>query len=665
MERAAFDKAVERIEQRYQGRTRELARSARRWLWLGYASITGSAVVIGSIGVALIWFGTSLSSVGVLMIIAGSLAVAYGMGQLAQLILVHNTLPTEISLDLEKAAPLATAIEQLRQTLDAEPLARVCIDHQFNAYVVQNRPLGILNGLATPGSRLANWFPSVNVLVIGLPLMMILTEQEFRALLAHELGHISGRHGRKRGHVYHLRQQWQQFFLSLQTSTSATLRRLLWWMHGTFVSWYWPRLDARTFVLSRYQEYEADQCSVACTDVSTTAALLWKVHVLGRYYDDECHERLWQSLATSSLPPNNYLERILASIASPNQDAAAQAIGTSLRRLTDNSDTHPCLNDRVKVLVNHDDNSTLPPDLNRFLFPSLPEVSAAQSLLGEHLQIMSDAVDEQWYQHAVAHWKSGHRRLMAVASIADHQDTDSSDMEISVDEIPATWEKALELLDVRGYKAAEPLVRAVLAAEPDHAGALCAMGGIAIAKGDDRAEDLLSFVIDKKDRIWTPRAAEVLMAHYANVGEKEKLVQLRCDMDQYDKLRQQADAERAIVSTRDVLAEHGLGPEHIAALTETLQQNESCVEGFLVRKEVEHLPEEPMFVLCVESDSDLDSAERSRRNERMVTWLMLRLQLPGRTLIVTPTGHHAAAGKRVASMDRSRIFSKQEDENTE
>jgi len=91
MERAAFNSAIERIEKRYHGRTKDLARSARRWLWLGYAAITGTAVIIGAIGVALIWFGTSLNAAGVLMIIAGSLAVAYGLGQLAQLVLVHNS----------------------------------------------------------------------------------------------------------------------------------------------------------------------------------------------------------------------------------------------------------------------------------------------------------------------------------------------------------------------------------------------------------------------------------------------------------------------------------------------------------------------------------------------------------------------------------------------
>jgi len=591
------------------------------------------------------------------MIIAGSLAVAYGLGQLAQLVLVHNTLPTEIPLDLAKAPALASTIEQLRQELDAEPLARVCIDYQFNAFVVQNRPLGILNGLATPGSRLANWFPSVNVLVIGLPLMMTLTEQEFRALLAHEMGHISGLHGRKRGHVFHLRQQWQQFFFSLQTSTGGTLRRLLWWMHGTFVKWYWPRLDSRTFVLSRHQEYEADQCSVTCTDAPTTAALLWNVHVLGRYHLDECQEELWRPLATSPLPPCNYLQQTLECVGAADQDAAARAVRSALRRLTDNNDTHPCLSDRIAALS--DSTSAQSLDLNQFRFPSLPEVSAAQALLGEHLQIAADAVDELWYQDVVAAWKTRHRRLKAVASIANDHPTDSDDLEIGVDEVPATWEKALELLEVQGYKAAEPLVQAVLFAEPDHAGALCAMGGIAISKGDDRAEDLLSFVIEKNDRIWTPKAAELLMGHYADIGEKEKLSQLRSKLDQYDKLRQQADTERAKVSTRDVLVPHSLGTEHIAVLAETLNENESCFEGFLVQKEVEHLPEEPMFVLCVSSAPDLATQERSRLNERMVTSLMLRLRLPGRTLIVTPTGHHAAAAKRVASMPHSNVFSRQ------
>ncbi len=653
MERANFDSAVQRIEQRYRGRTRELASATRRWLLMGYGVITGTALVIGAIGVTLIWFGASLGTTGILMIVAGSLAVAWGIGQVAQLILVHNALPTELPLDLDRAQPLFQMLQQLRKKLEAEPLARVCIDHQFNASVVQSRPLGILNGLATPGSFLAKWFPPVNVLVIGLPLIMTLTECEFRALLAHELGHISGRHGRKRGHIFHLRQQWHQFFESLHHSSSATLRTLLFWLHGMLVKWYWPRLNSYMFVLSRHQEYEADQCSVMLTDTSTTTKLLWKVHVLGRYQEGIGNEKLWESLDISPLPPRDYCQQIANSIATPDQDGAEHAMRTSLCRLTDNSDTHPSLSDRVRAI-----SAQAGTDLTRFQFPVMPEASAAECLLGAQLERLTQQVNDLWYRKTVTTWKESHRRLKAVATVANRQQSDTEIIEISAADVPTTWERALEILEVQGYKAAEPLVKSVLCAAPDHTGALCAMGGSAIAGGDDRAEDLLTFVIEKNDRMWTPRAAELLIAHYADVGEKEKLATLRRRMDQYDKLRQQADAERCTVSARDTLDSHGLGNQQLAAVVETLRRNKFCHAGYLVRKLVKHLPEEPMFVLSVSSAPEITQQEQSIQSQRMVTSLMLRLPLPGRTLVVTSTGHHAAVAKRVAQMPDAKVFSR-------
>lgn len=45
----------------------------------------------------------------------------------------------------------------------------------------------------------------VNYLILGLPLMQAVSPEQFRAIVAHELGHLSRNHSRFAGWIYRVR----------------------------------------------------------------------------------------------------------------------------------------------------------------------------------------------------------------------------------------------------------------------------------------------------------------------------------------------------------------------------------------------------------------------------------------------------------------------------
>src|SRR5207249_200161 len=113
----------------------------------------------------------------------------------------------------------------------------VLLTDDFNAAAAQRPRLGIFG-----------W--QENYLLLGLPLMLALTPGQFRSVVAHELGHLSGNHGKFGGWIYRINRTWEQLVERMTQSRS--------WVSGIFTKffgWYMPFFEAYSFVLRRQQEY--------------------------------------------------------------------------------------------------------------------------------------------------------------------------------------------------------------------------------------------------------------------------------------------------------------------------------------------------------------------------------------------------------------------------
>jgi Zn-dependent protease with chaperone function len=105
--------------------------------------------------------------------------------------------PSGYVLEKKRFPKLFAAIDDLRQQLKSLPIHQVILTPELNAAVVQTPRLGIFG-----------WHK--NSLIVGLELLLILSAEEMRAVLAHELGHLSGNHSRFNGWIYRVRIMWQK-----------------------------------------------------------------------------------------------------------------------------------------------------------------------------------------------------------------------------------------------------------------------------------------------------------------------------------------------------------------------------------------------------------------------------------------------------------------------
>ena len=96
---------------------------------------------------------------------------------------------------VERRLQSSRLLGALQVRLKSAPIHQVLITPYFNAGVTQVPRLGILG-----------WHR--NYLLIGVPLIKTLTAEQFKSVLAHEIGHLSRGHARAANWIYRLRIIW-------------------------------------------------------------------------------------------------------------------------------------------------------------------------------------------------------------------------------------------------------------------------------------------------------------------------------------------------------------------------------------------------------------------------------------------------------------------------
>ena len=134
-------------------------------------------------------------------------------------------------------------IDALRKQLKAIKIHEIILTDEFNAGIMQTPRLGVFG-----------WYK--NTLILGLQLLLALSPEQARAVLAHEFGHLSGNHSRLNGWIYRARTSWYRVMDAFDRTGG--------WGTGPmrkFFDWYAPYFNAYSFALARANEAAPDVAS--------------------------------------------------------------------------------------------------------------------------------------------------------------------------------------------------------------------------------------------------------------------------------------------------------------------------------------------------------------------------------------------------------------------
>lgn len=485
------------------------------------------------------------------------------------MLFVKMTAPEGLRLKRKQAPELFGLLDDLRRQLKAPKFHRVLVDRDFNAGVSQIPRLGLLG-----------WHR--NYLIIGLPLMQALSPEQFRAVLAHEMGHLSGNHARFSGWIYRVRRTWGQILDQFETQENEWLL----WMFKPFLNWYVPFFNAYTFVLARADEYEADRCAAEMSGKKHCAEALVAIRVKS----PQLHA-FWDQVPSQTrhlvAPPAAYSE-LLATLRQPAaKNTSTSVLKDAFEQETDLADTHPCLRDRLTALgyrINRPEDLPMPDQVG---------ITAAEQLLGETLTEITQKYDQEWQSEVSEKWQERHQYLKQRydrLTELNHQD-----QQLTMNE---QWEQAYLTLEVEGQPQSWPLMRDFLDAYPEHPAANYNVGMILLEQGDESGVEYLRNAMQRRYD-WLADGCQLVYKFWYGQGDFEEAKTWEQYYRQESEKLALADHERTRISSRDRFLPHELTEAQIRDIRRQLRQYGDIDQVYIARKAVKQFPDDRLFVVAL------------------------------------------------------------------
>lgn len=571
MTHTEFEALVNRLE-RYAARSPHGYRLRVALLaCLGYASLfTVIALVSILIGGVIAVIALPQHPVFLIKFLVGPLILA---ASLLRSLKVTLTEPEGLKIERTDAPRLFSLLDEIRSTLSAPPFHQVLLTREMNAAVCQIPRFGLFGG-------------HKNFLMLGLPLMQALTPAQFKAVVAHEVGHLSGNHGRFSGWVHRIRLIWLQVLENLRRDKH---RRAAAWL-GRFFSWYAPYFSAYTFVLARQNEYEADRCSAEIAGVSDTAQALIASQVQGQFWE----EQFWPGIRKQSeqvpVPPPVFTTLTAAFQTHLLSEDAEQFYSHALSRKTSTADTHPALADRLRGL-SYDPS----PDALRLSTTTPNKETASACYLGASEMRLLEQVENEWRALTGASWQQCYQQ--AQKGRAQLQALEEKAQEGALSETD-NWARACLTADFGERETAERLFRQIVSEFPGHAEAQMALGQLLLEQGNSDGLAFLTQAMNiEPDQTLT--VCKIAWQFCRNQNLDADAETFRQRSDDRRQLLGKAQAEREVVEQNARFEAHELSSTALAELTEQLQDFRDIKCAYLVKKKVQYLPEHPLYVLWI------------------------------------------------------------------
>jgi Zn-dependent protease with chaperone function len=590
---------------------------------LGYAYVLGVFAGLLIVAVAALLLAPSVAALVWVTIPLVALAAV-----VLRALLVRLPPPDGIRLTRREAPDLFAMLHELRRKLRAPRLHGVWVDGSFNASVAQTPRLGIVG-------------PYRNTLVVGLPLLQGLLPEELRAALAHELGHVSRRHGRTSAWVYRLRETWESVLAHLESAGHWGVV-----LFRPFLRWYVPRFERASLALAHAHEFEADRASMLCVGVETTSSALVRSAVGGAFLAERFWPELWEQAEHDPTParPHALAGRPLRH-AGEHEDAD-RWLAEALTAEPEVETTHPPLRARLLALG-------LEPERVRPR-PAAVSVSAATAILGPDLVAsLVETLDKLWREEVASAWQAQHEQAREARSRLAELEAQGSWHDLPPDELQ-TYARLVSR--VRSLEDARAVWERVLEIEPDSGEGLLALGELAAERGDPEAGTLLERAAEVEP-ILAPTALATLAAALAKQGRDIEAAGTGRRAAAAQQELEQAHVERSHLTPADRLAPHGLRNDAVARITAVLDR-EDIARAYLARKATEALDDHyPVFVIGYVRRGRAWRYERRRASEELREELFGSLgeEVPGPFWLVDVTEDAGLLHKRLRGVEGACI----------
>lgn len=598
----------------------------------GYGYIFGVVGILVGILVALVLYVFQHHGVGAYAIGKLSLILIVLIFAIGKALWIKSTPPDGVPVTRDEAPVLFDTVEDYKRALNTR-VDEVKVDDSFNAFVMQVPRLGILGF-------------HKNYLVLGLPLMASMTADQFKGVLAHELGHLSGNHGKSKAWIYGLRVRWSNLFSNLRESSP-----LAYGIFYGFFAFLAPRFNAYTMALARTHELEADADADRIAGSGNLGDALVTLELKG----NDINEHFWPGIFLKPLETEKPIAGVYSFVSDHVRkldvpgEVSARWLEQALKAEGKWDDTHPSLRKRLEALGCLSKYSDQPQQAIDELSRPLPTgQSAAEALLGHSCSKIADCLSEVWQHSLEEYWQVRHESLKASVERLAELNEKAAAEELDAEE---TLEYIYHTKEVEGHEAAEPLWRKMLEKFPDDPVANYSVGLICLGGKDESGIAYLEKAMSLRISM-VGDCCTAIKAFLAEVGRGNEALKYDGKLKQFERECGLASKERLNVSPGDELIEYQLSEDYRNYIGEVLKHFHQIKRAYIAEKVVEYMPEYKFLVLGLESGAMKNQEEVNE----IAVFLLANLQLPEQFCVVTFDMYNKKLKDKITSMTDSLVY---------
>lgn len=562
---------------------------------------------------------------GKLLIVLGALVIV-----LLRALWVKNLEPEGIELKRQDYPVLFDLVDSYCDSLNTH-VDKILVDDAFNAYVKQVSKAGIFD------------FHS-NYMVLGMPLLLCQSADQIKAVVAHELGHLSGNHSRSTAWIYGLRIRWAQLLDTLVVDSP-----LVFAVFYVFFSWLSPRFAAYSLALARAHETEADIDAAGLAGGWNLGSSLTLVEVKARLLGEDVWPTIFKRMNDEAEAPKNVYSEVGELLRTIEKDPQTlhKWVSEALAEKGSGADTHPPLAERLaSVKVLQDVSGS---DIEKLVKPISLEETAASVFFGAKLPELIETLSDKWREQNGEAWKGRHEFLAAKKEKLAELEKKSETEELSVDDLR---EKASCLYELDGFEATKPIYEEVLTKDPQHAMANYALGLHYLKVGDEKGIGHIEVSMAKDQTLIQP-GLDLIMSYLKEHERDADLEKYQKKADDYNKLADLARKERQGITDHDGLDAYVLEKEYMDYLQGVFASISQIREVYLAAKRVVYLPDYRYLVLGVEADLNAEAKLEVAR------FLVGNLQMPEQFCVSVFEFTTGKLKKNMQAVEGSLIYKRQ------
>ncbi|HYV13637.1 MAG TPA: M48 family metalloprotease [Pyrinomonadaceae bacterium] len=542
--------------------------------------------------------------------------------------------PDGIKLTHEQAPELFDLVSEVRQALDGPKIDHILVSDEYNAYIAQIPQFGMFGWLH-------------NYLVVGLPLMHALNPAEFRSVLAHEVGHLSGKHGRFSGWIYRLRQSWVEVLTNVERE-----RDYMSFLFEPFIKWYAPYLNAYSFVLARAQEGQADEYSVQLAGKEVAAVALVRLAAKERGLMENFWPNFFKQAKQQPKTPTDPFVQMLGGLDQPVGATNTQKwFFEALRVPTEYQDTHPALGDRLAAMGFAKEGPEVTALIDDLLKADTDQQSAASYYLQNLPEDFLRSSNRLWRERIARSWSESHNELQKAQKRLEELDEQSQTRPLTLDE---SWERMSLLGRIEDNNAVLPSLEAFVRDNPDHTKAHFALGAILLeqrnASGIEHLEKAMQL-----EPACSGQASTLLSGFYFDQGNRTLGEEFsKRAAEHFDKEKKQQEQLMSFSPTSRFMP-HGLDEQAIAKLQAQLKRVHGLSEAYLVRKVVEG-SDACVYVLAAAAGFTWKNGQSGKHVNALFQELVKLKDLPAPIVFLSLDGQHGYLIPTMRAISGARLF---------